>query len=77
MIQLLILSLTFSICSTLLTSQSEITYQDFGDGWVIPINQATEIDMDDDGIIDFSINQKTNELGFSPIFAKRCFTSPA
>jgi len=59
-----------------LTAQTEITYKSFGDGWVIPVNANIAVDVDENGIVDFYINQYEGELGFSPIFAVGCFSSP-
>ena len=56
---------------------SQITHKDFGEGLVVELNENYAMDMDDDGSIDFYINQHPNELGFSPIFAKGCFASPS
>jgi len=69
-----ILLLSFS--SIALTAQSDITYKNFGEGWAIPINENVGVDMDENGTIDFYINEYYNELGFTPIFVKGCFASP-
>ena len=55
---------------------SQITHRDFDEGLVFELNANHAMDMDLDGTIDFYINQQQDELGFSPIFAKGCFSSP-
>lgn len=72
---LLLLLLSFTFCA--LNAQTQITYKNFGDGWVIPINSNLEVDLDEDGTSDFYINQYENEIGFSPVFAVGCFSSPS
>ena len=58
-------------------SNAQITYTDFGDeGWVIPINSNTAVDVDSDGITDFYVNGWDDELGVVPITFVGCFTSP-
>lgn len=70
-------SLLFSfLFLTMCTLTAQITYTSFGDGWVIPMNANLAVDVDQDGTSDFHINKHTDELGFSPIFVKGCFTSP-
>ncbi|MDA8692909.1 hypothetical protein N9L92_02520, partial [Saprospiraceae bacterium] len=59
-----------------LQSQSQIVHKDFGDGWVIPLNNNMAVDMDEDGQRDFFINRVDGELGFTGIFARGCFASP-
>jgi len=56
---------------------SQITHTDYGDGLVIKMDADYSMDIDDDGKVDFYVNKFTNELGFTPIFGKGCFTSPA
>jgi len=53
---------------------AEINYTDYGDGWVIEMNAAQDIDIDKDGVVDFQVNAYNDELGLVPIFAKGCFT---
>lgn len=55
---------------------SQIIYKDYGNGLVIGMNENYSMDIDDDGVEDFYINQWSNELGFVPIFGKGCFSSP-
>ncbi len=71
----LLLLLSFTFCG--LNAQTQITYQDFGDGWVIPVNSNLGVDLDENGTIDFHINQYEDEIGFSPTFAVGCFSSPS
>lgn len=71
--KLLLLSFLFL---TMCTLTAQITYQDFGAGWEIPINANMEIDVDNDGTVDFLVNGYTDELGLVPVFLKGCFTSP-
>ena len=61
---------------TMCTLHAQITYTSFGTGWFIPMNAALEVDIDNDGVSDFFINKHVDELGFTPMFAKGCFTSP-
>ena len=72
----LLLSL-LSFAFIALNAQTQITYKSFGDGWVIPVNSNIEVDLDEDGVIDFYINQHPDEIGFSPIFDAGCFSSPS
>lgn len=67
----------FSFTLFALNAQTQITYKSFGDGWAIPVNSNLEVDIDEDGIIDFYINKHPDEIGFSPVFAAGCFSSPA
>lgn len=73
-------TLLLSLLSVVLFSlhaQTEIIYKSFGNGWAIPVNSNLEVDIDENGTVDFHINQHQDELGFSPIFAVGCFASPA
>ncbi len=70
---------TFTMCLALLCSfymNAEITYTNYGDGWVIPMNAQQELDIDGDGIVDLYVNQEENELGLSAVFAVGCISSP-
>ena len=51
----------------------QITYKDFGEGLIIELNEAYSMDINDDGIVDFYINEHHNELGFTPIPTFGCF----
>lgn len=64
------------IFTSALTLQAEILYTNYGDGWHIGLNENIVVDADMDGNNDFYINGHINELGFVPIFAKGCFSSP-
>ncbi|MEO1258211.1 MAG: T9SS type A sorting domain-containing protein [Bacteroidota bacterium] len=56
---------------------AQITYTDYGgQGWVIPINSNTAVDVDNNGTTDFYVNGWTDELGFVPITIVGCFSSP-
>lgn len=55
---------------------SQITYKDYGDGLVIPLNSNYGMDIDENGTTDFYINQYPDELGFSPILNIGCLSSP-
>ena len=72
---LLFCALLFSFFT--LQSQSNIVHKDFGDGWVIPLNDNVPVVMDEDGNRDFFINRVDGELGFTGIFAIGCFASPS
>ncbi|MDA8692908.1 T9SS type A sorting domain-containing protein [Saprospiraceae bacterium] len=65
----------FLLSAFALQSQSTIVHTDFGDGWVIGLNDNLAIDMDDDGINDFYVNKRKDELGFSGVFNIGCFAS--
>ncbi len=67
----------FTITVIALQAQSEIIHESFGDGWVIPMNANEAVDIDNDGSVDFYINGFQDELGFVPIFAVGCFSSPS
>lgn len=70
---------TFTICFALLCSfylNAEITYIDYGDGWIVPMNAQEPLDVDGDGVVDLYINQFENELGLSAVFAVGCISSP-
>lgn len=54
-----------------------ITYTSYGDGWVIPMDANEPIDIDGNGTEDFYVNGIAGELGFVPIFAVGCFSSPS
>jgi hypothetical protein len=69
--------LLLSLCSVKLQAQSQIIHQDFGDGWIIDLNDNVAVDMDDDGQRDFFINRVDGELGFTGIFSRGCFASPS
>lgn len=72
--KVILFSFTFFLT---LTVQSEITYTNYGnDGWHIALNENVIVDVDQDGFDDFFINGHLNELGFVPIFAQGCFSSP-
>ena len=58
-------------------SQSGIVHKDFGEGWVIALNDNVAVDMDEDGQRDFFINRVDGELGFTGIYARGCFVSPS
>ena len=60
---------------TTLTIHAELHYTSYGDGWRIGLNENVVVDIDNDGADDFYVNQYTDELGFTPIFAKGCFSS--
>lgn len=69
---------TFICCLlTLFSLNAEINYIDYGDGLVISMNENYAMDLDEDDVVDFYINGVEGELGFVPIFAKGCFTSPS
>ncbi len=55
---------------------ASINYTSYGDGWVIPMDANEAIDIDGNGTVDFYVNGITGELGFVPIFAVGCFSSP-
>ncbi len=55
---------------------AEITYINYGEGLVIPMGANLSMDVDQDGTTDFIINSHSDELDFTPIFAKGCFASP-
>lgn len=59
-----------------LSLQADIIYTNYGDGWHVDLNENIVVDADMDGSNDFYINGYTDELGFVPIFAKGCFSSP-
>lgn len=69
--------LLLSFITISLGAQSKITYKNFGEGWAIPINENLPIDVDENGVIDFYVNEYYNELGFTPIFVIGCFASPS
>jgi len=51
-----------------------INHVDYGDdGLTIGLNESYEMDIDNDGVIDFKVNSWQDELGFTPIFAIGCF----
>jgi len=54
---------------------TQITHVDYGDGLYIEMNENYSMDINDDGTVDFYINEYNNELGFTPIKAAGCFTS--
>lgn len=70
---------TFTMCLALLCTfcmNAEITYNDYGDGWIIPMNANQPLDVDGDGLIDLYVNQHDDELGLSAVFAVGCISSP-
>ena len=62
---------------TMYTLNAQITHTSFGDGWTIPLNANLAVDIDENGTTDFHINGHHDELGFVPIFAVGCFSSPS
>lgn len=69
--------LALAICLAL-SLQAELHYTSYGpNGWHIGINENVVVDIDNDGANDFYVNAWNNELGFVPIFAKGCFSSPS
>jgi len=56
---------------------AKINYTDFGSGMTIVGDANYAMDIDGDGLTDFYINGIKGELGFVPIPAKGCFTSPS
>lgn len=70
----LLLFLTNILFSTFLTAQ--ITYIDYGDGWVITNGANEAVDLNQDGNIEFHVNALGGAFGFYPIFNVGCFTSP-
>ena len=54
---------------------AQVTYTDYADTWVIDMNTPTDVDLNDDGVIDFKLNTIEDELAFVPIFFYGCFAS--
>lgn len=54
---------------------SQFSHKDYGEGLAIPINSDYQMDIDNDGSVDFYINQYPGEIGFSPIYSVGCFAS--
>ncbi len=69
------LLLTSFLFSILQVGFSQVVFHDLGEGKAIAINSNYGLDIDDNGSIDFHINSKSNELGFTPILDRSCFTS--
>ncbi len=70
----LLLFFSFLILNSL---SAEIYYTDYGDSWVVPMGANEGVDVDGNGEIDFYVNGEPGELGFVPIFAIGCFSSPS
>ncbi len=70
---LLLTTLTLLLC-TFAYSQS-IHHIDFEEGLVIESGADYQMDINHDGVTDFSVNGWEDELGFVPIFAVGCFAS--
>ncbi len=46
---------------------AQIQYTDYGDGWIIPMNANLALDVDEDGLTDFFLNQKEGDLGITTV----------
>ena len=68
-----LLLFVFLIPVLALQSQSTIVHTDFGDGLVVQLNEELAVDMDDNGVIDFYVNKRANQLGFNGVFSTGCF----
>ncbi len=55
------------------TLSAQIEYIDYGvEGWVIPMNANVPLDVNNDGTVDFYLNEKEGELGITPIIHNGC-----
>jgi len=75
-----IMKKNFTLCLAMLFSllmNAQITYTDYGEGWIVPMAASAGFDVDEDGTDDFIINQFDGELGLSPVFVVGCISAPA
>ncbi len=51
--------------------KADIVHIDYGEGWVFEANAAETVDLDDDGVMDFTMNPGGDIIGMSPAIS--CF----
>lgn len=66
--------ISFLFLTMTLFAQSKISHKVFdGDGMVVQMNENVAIDMDEDGKVDFYINQAQDQLGITAVVFVGCF----
>ncbi len=69
-----ILLITFSLFAFLAVN-AQINYTNYEETWLITMDAAEAIDLDNNGVIDFYVNNQEGKLGFYPVNFSGCMQS--